>query len=127
MFEKEYELEFFKEKGYVRKICKKCATGFWTLDDSTTVCGDTPCVEYSFIGNSPMNRAYSLDEVRSLYIKFFEERGHTKFDHYPVIARWRDDVFNKRLDLRLSALRYIRCNTAALQSLGHVPALHKDD
>jgi alanyl-tRNA synthetase len=40
-----------------------------------------------------MNRAYNLDEVRDFYIKFFEERGHKKFESYPVIARWRDDVF----------------------------------
>lgn len=93
MFEEEYELAFFKEKGYIRKVCENCGTGFWTLDDSATLCGDTPCVEYSFIGNSPMNREFPLDEVRELYIKFFEERGHTRFDRYPVIARWRDDVF----------------------------------
>jgi alanyl-tRNA synthetase len=93
MFEKEYELEFFKEKGYVRNLCKSCETGFWTLDTKTTVCGDTPCVEYSFVGNSPMDKTYSLDDVRELYIKFFEDRGHARFDRYPVIARWRDDVF----------------------------------
>ncbi|UCE73453.1 MAG: hypothetical protein JSV56_10535, partial [Methanomassiliicoccales archaeon] len=93
MFEEEYKLEFFKEKGYARKVCKSCETGFWTLDASTAICGDTPCVEYSFIGASPMNRTYSLDEVRELYIKFFEGKGHTKFERYPVIARWRDDVF----------------------------------
>ncbi len=93
MFEEEYKLDFFKEKGYVRKVCEGCKTGFWTLDSSATMCGDTPCVEYSFIGASPMNRAYSLDEVRSLYIQFFEKRGHTKFERYPVIARWRGDVF----------------------------------
>ncbi len=93
MFEEEYELEFFKEKGHVRKVCESCGAGFWTLDEKDKLCGDTPCVEYSFIGSSPMNRTYGLDEVRDLYIKFFEERGHTKFDRYPVIARWRDDVF----------------------------------
>ncbi len=93
MFEEEYQLEFFKEKGYTRKVCKKCETGFWTPDDSIELCNDTPCVEYAFIGNSPFNKKYSIDDVRSLYIKFFEERGHTKFEKYPVIARWRDDVF----------------------------------
>jgi alanyl-tRNA synthetase len=75
MFEDEYQLEFFKEKGYVRKVCTGCGAGFWTLEEETKVCGDTPCVEYSFIGASPMNREYTIDEVRDLYIKFFEERG----------------------------------------------------
>ena len=93
MFEEEYELAFFKETGYVRKMCASCGSGFWTLDEKETICGDTPCVEYSFIGNSPMNRVYSIDEVRETYLKFFEERGHTRFKRYPVMARWRDDVF----------------------------------
>jgi len=93
MFEEEYKLEFFKDNGYVRKVCESCGSGFWTLNTSDTFCGDTPCVEYSFIGASPMKRPYSLNEVRESYIKFFEERGHTKFERYPVIARWRDDVF----------------------------------
>ena len=64
MFEEEYELAFFKEAGYMRKVCESCGGGFWTLNEKETICGDTPCVEYSFIGNSPMNRAYSIDEVR---------------------------------------------------------------
>ncbi len=93
MFEEEYTLDFFKENGYNRKVCPTCKTGYWTMDPKTNVCGDTPCVEYSFIGASPMNRKYSLDEVREFYLKFFEERGHTRFGRYPVIARWRDDVF----------------------------------
>jgi alanyl-tRNA synthetase len=93
MFEEEYELEFFKETGYTRKMCASCGEGFWTLDEKETLCGDTPCVEYSFIGNSPMNRVYSIDEARETYLKFFEDREHTRFKRYPVMARWRDDVF----------------------------------
>jgi len=93
MFEEEYELAFFRETGYTRKVCKSCGGGFWTLDAEETLCGDTPCVEYSFIGNSPMNRAYSIDDVRETYLSFFEKRGHTRFKRYPVMARWRDDVF----------------------------------
>jgi alanyl-tRNA synthetase len=93
MFEDEYKLEFFKENNYVRNICPDCKTGFWTQNPEIKECGDTPCVEYSFIGQSPMKRSFSLDEVRESYLKFFEERGHTRFERYPVIARWRDDVF----------------------------------
>jgi alanyl-tRNA synthetase len=93
MFEDEYKLEFFKEKGYIRKVCEGCQTGFWTLDKSTNVCDDTPCVEYSFIDNSPMNKTYTMDEAREKYLKFFEDRGHARFSRYPVMARWRDDVF----------------------------------
>jgi alanyl-tRNA synthetase len=93
MFEDEYRLSFFKENGYNRKICKSCKTGFWTQNESAAVCDDTPCVEYSFIGESPMNKAYSIDDVREGFIGFFEKRGHTRFNRYPVIARWRDDVF----------------------------------
>jgi alanyl-tRNA synthetase len=93
MFEDEYRLDYFKENGYVRKVCKNCKGGFWTLDSEINVCDDTPCVEYSFIGNSPMNKEYSIDEVREAYLSFFEKKNHTRFQRYPVIARWRDDVF----------------------------------
>lgn len=93
MFEDEYKLQFFNDNGYTRKVCKSCETGFWTMDEKEKVCGDTPCVEYSFIENSPMNKPYSVDEVRETFLKFFEERGHARFNRYPVMARWRDDVF----------------------------------
>ncbi len=91
--ENEYRLKFFEKNGFVRKQCPSCGSYFWTKNGEQERCGDTPCVEYSFIGNSPVKKEYSLDEMRSAFLKFFERHGHTIIERYPVLARWREDVF----------------------------------
>lgn len=88
----EYEVELFKEQGFERKQCKKCKRFFWTLGERKT-CGEPPCEEYSFIGDSPMKKKLNLGEMRETYLSFFEKNNHTRISRYPVIARWRDDVF----------------------------------
>lgn len=90
---REYELEFFKENGFVRKQCVKCGRYFWTVDPDRTVCGDSPCVEYEFIGNPPTRRRYTIAEMREEFLSFFEKHGHTRMKRYPVVARWREDIF----------------------------------
>jgi len=92
MLEEEYQLDYFKSQGLVRKICKKCGTAFWTRDPSREVCGDAPCVPYSFIGD-PVFKPHSLSEMREAYLSFFEKEGHTRIKRYPVAARWRDDIY----------------------------------
>ncbi len=91
--EEEYRLKFFEKNGFVRKQCPSCGNYFWTKNREQERCGDTPCVEYSFIGNSPVKREYSVNEMRSAFLNFFERHGHTIIGRYPVIARWREDVF----------------------------------
>jgi len=93
MFEKEYELEFFKNNGYTRKVCGSCGTPFWSLNPDITACGDTPCVEYGFINNPVTKEKYDVTRMRDEYLKYFEKNGHTILDRYPVIARWRDDIY----------------------------------
>jgi len=44
-------LNFFRENGFIRKKCKSCGSYFWTLDEKRELCGDQPCVDFSFIGN----------------------------------------------------------------------------
>ena len=90
---REYELEFFKENSFVRKQCVKCGRYFWTVDPDRTVCGDSPCVEYEFIGNPPTRRRYTIAEMREEFLSFFEKHGHTRMKRYPVVARWREDIF----------------------------------
>ncbi|GAG28600.1 unnamed protein product, partial [marine sediment metagenome] len=55
-------------------------------------CGDAPCVDYTFIGNSPVNKPYTVAEMREKFLSFFEERDHLRVNPYPVVARWRDDL-----------------------------------
>ena len=88
----EFDLAFFKENGFKRVQCPKCQRHFWTLGDWET-CGEPPCEEYTFIGNSPMNQKLSLHQMREAYLSFFEANGHGRVKRYPIVARWRDDVF----------------------------------
>ena len=89
----EFDLPFFKENGFARRKCVKCGSYFWTQDHEKQDCGDAPCQEYTFIGNSPAQRSCTLSEMRSQFLSFFEKNGHAVIKPYPVIARWRDDVY----------------------------------
>ncbi len=89
----EYQLDYFKENGFVRKQCPKCGKNFWTRDSETEFCGDPPCVSYSFIGKPVFKKEYDISSMREAYLSFFEKEGHTRVNRYPVIARWRDDIY----------------------------------
>ncbi len=88
----EFQLQFFKDNGFIRKVCPKCGRAYWSQGDWPT-CGEPPCEEYSFIGRSPMSRPMNVHEMREAYLSFFEENGHGRVRRYPIVARWRDDVF----------------------------------
>ncbi len=88
-----YQVDLFKEKGFVRKLCSKCGRAFWTLDVERTFCGDSPCQNYEFIGKQVTNKKYDYIEMWKAFEKFFVENGHTSIPRYPVIDRWRQDLF----------------------------------
>ncbi len=89
---KPLSLEFFKERGFVRKKCPVCGEYFWTLDPERELCGEAPCEPYSFIGKG-LTRKFSINEGREAFLSFMERRGHTRVHRYPVLAKWRDDLF----------------------------------
>ncbi len=92
----EYALPFFKDEGYVRKLCPKCGEYFWTQNAEQETCGEATseeCAFYTFINNPPTKRSYSLPEMRELFLSFFEKHGHARIKPYPVVARWRDDIY----------------------------------
>lgn len=88
-----YRLRFFTDNGFVRRGCASCGRFFWTLDQERTVCGDSPCSPYSFIGDPPTKRKYGVGEMREKFLSYFEQRGHRRVGRSPVVARWRDDIF----------------------------------
>lgn len=90
--EKCLNLEFFKKEGFARKKCKKCSSHFWTTDPQQEICGDSPCIEYSFI-NNPLGKNTSLHSMRENFLSFFEKREHERMEKYPTVARWRDDIY----------------------------------
>lgn len=94
--ETEYHVPFFDEQGYMRKLCPKCGGYFWTVALDMETCGEASshgCALYTFIGNPPTRRAYSLREMREAFLSFFEKLGHKRMKPYPVVARWRDDLY----------------------------------
>ena len=93
MFDQEYQLSYFKDNGFIRKKCLKCGEHFWTRNAERETCGDASCDEYSFIGAPAFSKSYNLTEMREAFLSFFEANDHTRIDRYPVIARWRDDIY----------------------------------
>ncbi|MBS7659196.1 alanine--tRNA ligase, partial [Candidatus Bathyarchaeota archaeon] len=92
----EYALPFFKEAGYIRKLCPKCNTYYWTLNPDQETCGEARpegCANYTFIGNPPTGKKYEIREMRETFLSFFEKHNHTRIKPYPVVARWRDDIY----------------------------------
>ena len=89
----EYEVEFFKEKGFIRKRCKVCGIYFWTLDPDRETCGDVECEQrYRFIKGDKWKKEWDVHATINKWTQFFHERGHEILDPYPVVARWRDDI-----------------------------------
>lgn len=87
------KLPFFKQEGFTLKKCIVCGSDFWTLDPEREVCGDQPCTDYQFIGNPVGLRIFNSKEVRERFLNFFELNGHKRIHRYPVVARWREDVY----------------------------------
>src|SRR5436309_641976 len=92
MPESEYEVELFRKQGFTRQTCSKCSTPFWSLGIHET-CGEAPCQEYDFIGASPFKKKLTYRAMREDFLSFLEQNGHTRVKRYPIVARWRDDVF----------------------------------
>jgi len=97
--QKECDLQFFHNNGFIRKKCQSCGDYFWTLDKNAKLCGDRSCVEFGFIGNPQVKKRFSISDVRKSFLDFFEENGHSRL-HYPetgercpVVARWRSDIY----------------------------------
>src|SRR2546428_734957 len=90
--QEEFALPYFKEIGFTRKMCPSCGSNYWASPEQTT-CGEVPCAPYSFIGTPPTKRRYPLAQMRIQFMDYFDERGHTRIKPYPIVARWRNDVY----------------------------------
>jgi alanyl-tRNA synthetase len=91
-----YAIPFFKQEGFVRKHCPKCGEWYWTQNQKQETCGESSsdeCGCYTFIKNPATKKSYTLPEMREAFLSFFERNGHTRIKPYPVVARWRKDVY----------------------------------
>ena len=92
-YEKYYKVKFFEENGFIRKKCPICGKHFWTLDPDRKYCGEPPCGSYAFINNPPTKKKYDYIEMWRVFADYFKKLGHTEIKRYPVVARWRDDLY----------------------------------
>lgn len=93
-YSKYYPAGTLKELGFIRKTCRVCGNNYWTINPNMEYCGDPACVGgYSFIGSPPTKKTLSYKECWDEFVRVFSKFGHTAINRYPVVARWRDDVY----------------------------------
>ncbi len=90
-WEKHYKIPFFEEYDFKRKKCS-CGKTFWTLDEERTECGEPHHSGYTFVGE-PIGKFLSYKETWREMADFYRKYNHEILDRYPVVARWRDDLF----------------------------------
>src|SRR5712692_2690994 len=89
----EFAIPFFDEQGFTRRKCPSCRSDYWSNSPEHQTCGEVPCQPYTFIGNPPTRRKYTIPEMRIQFMDYYAERGHSRIKPYPIVARWRDDVY----------------------------------
>ncbi|MEM4908029.1 MAG: alanine--tRNA ligase [Desulfurococcaceae archaeon] len=82
-----------KDLGFDKYTCRKCGSSYWS-SVYREYCPDRPCSKYDFLFKKYSSvRNLSIDESRDLFIKYFMEKNHGYVDPYPVVAKWRDDLY----------------------------------
>jgi alanyl-tRNA synthetase len=92
-YKRYYLVDLFKREGYVRKKCENCGKFFWTLDAERRRCDDQPCSPYTFIGRPPTSKKFGYVEAWKAVESFFAKNGHAIVKRYPVVSRWRPDLY----------------------------------
>jgi len=82
----------FREGKYQRQECSSCKANFWSVKQRSN-CGDTPCTDYYFDIIPVRSPPLTLLEAREKFLRFFQEKGHEVIEPYPVVARWREDLY----------------------------------
>ncbi len=92
--EKNYPVAKLQAHGFSRKKCTECAKHFWSQDEGRKVCGESACSGgYSFIGNPPAKKGFTYLETWGAFKSHFKKLGYYEYKRYPVVARWRPDVY----------------------------------
>jgi alanyl-tRNA synthetase len=92
-YKRYYLVDLFKREGFVRKKCESCGKYFWTLKADRKRCDDQPCSPYTFIGRPPTSRKFSYVDTWKNVESFFKKNGHASIKRYPVVSRWRPDLY----------------------------------
>jgi len=91
--DKYYKVKLFEEQGYQRKACGTCGRFFWTIDENRNNCPEDSEDTYSFIGDPPTLKRFDYSQAWNEVESFFVKNGHTSINRYPVVCRWRDDLY----------------------------------
>ena len=91
--ERYYKVKLFENEGFMRKSCTICKRFYWTIDENRTNCPDHSDDTYSFIGNPPTKKRFDYTQAWKEVESFFQKNGHTSVSRYPVVCRWRDDLY----------------------------------
>ncbi|MYB30745.1 MAG: alanine--tRNA ligase [Cenarchaeum sp. SB0663_bin_5] len=88
-----YTVDLFAEKGFERKACSVCGRFFWSMDSSRDRCPDDGLDTYSFIGEPPTTKRFDYAQAWKQIESFFVSNNHTSIPRYPVVCRWRPDLY----------------------------------
>jgi len=91
--ERYYNVKLFENQGFERKSCLTCKRFYWTIDENRTNCPAHSDDTYSFIGNPPTTKRFDYTQAWKEVESFFVKNGHTSVSRYPVVCRWRDDLY----------------------------------
>ncbi len=92
----EYPYRTLERLGFKRNKCRICGNYFWSknirdfCDDECRIKAGLP--KYGFI-KSPVGKKQNYVECWQTFVRIFKKFEHTIIKRYPVLARWRDDVF----------------------------------
>ena len=86
-----YKVSLFDKMGFTRKKCNRCEKFFWTLDIARDFCPDHE--NYGFIGKPPTNKRLDYVNAWKETEKFFRANDHKIVRRYPVVCRWREDLY----------------------------------
>jgi len=91
--ERYYKVKLFDDEKFERKSCATCKRFYWTIDENRVNCPDHSDDTYSFIGNPPTAKRFDYTQAWKEVESFFVKNGHTSVNRYPVVCRWRDDLY----------------------------------
>ncbi len=92
-----FPVKVLEKYGFKRFQCEVCKNFFWSLEERNH-CEEPECREkigkepYGFIGN-PVGKKCTYEEAWKLWAKCFKDNGHAIINRYPVVPKWRDDIF----------------------------------
>ena len=86
-----YKVALFDKMGFSRHKCGRCEKFFWSLDQERQFCPDHE--SYSFIGRPPTSKRLDYVGAWKETEKFFASNDHSIVRRYPVVCRWRDDLY----------------------------------